>query len=306
GARPGDALVLTKALGTGIVTTARKHGMGTEVEEAAAIESMLALNATASRTLREFAVHACTDVTGFSLLGHGFEMAHGSSVRIELTAARRPRGPRRSGRAAADATGSGSPTGWRSPPRFRPIWWSPPTIRRRRAACSRRCPRRPPTRPSPRCVRPAWRARRSWARSASAAPVPGSCSAEPRTRRCRSVSAAHRHDAGAPRGSGRRRRLGKRGVVDLEIRRLLERIELRLDGVLQLLVAQRGLDLLLHLVEGLAFALLALTHQDDVPSVLRLHGVAQLAGLQGERDPLEVGHHATLPELAEIAALRPT
>jgi selenide, water dikinase len=90
GARSGDALVLTKALGTGIVTTARKHGMGTEVEEAAAIESMLALNATASRTLREFAVHACTDVTGFSLLGHGFEMAHGSSVRIELTAAQLP------------------------------------------------------------------------------------------------------------------------------------------------------------------------------------------------------------------------
>ena len=90
GARPGDVLVLTKALGTGIVTTARKHGLGTVAEGAAAIESMLALNAAASRTLREFAVHACTDVTGFSLLGHGFEMAHGSGVRIELTAARLP------------------------------------------------------------------------------------------------------------------------------------------------------------------------------------------------------------------------
>jgi selenide, water dikinase len=90
GARPGDTLVLTKALGTGIVTTARKHGMGTEVEEQAAIESMLALNAAASRILREFGVHACTDVTGFSLLGHGFEMAHGSGARIELIAARLP------------------------------------------------------------------------------------------------------------------------------------------------------------------------------------------------------------------------
>jgi len=90
GARPGDALVLTKALGTGIVTTARKHKTGTQADEDAAIESMLALNAAASRTLREFEVHACTDVTGFSLLGHGFEMAHGSGVRIALDAARLP------------------------------------------------------------------------------------------------------------------------------------------------------------------------------------------------------------------------
>ena len=90
GARPGDALVLTKALGTGIVTTAHKHGKASAPDGEAAIASMLALNAAASRTLREFAVHACTDVTGFSLLGHGFEMAHGSGVRIEIEAARLP------------------------------------------------------------------------------------------------------------------------------------------------------------------------------------------------------------------------
>jgi selenide, water dikinase len=90
GARPGDALVLTKALGTGIVTTAHKHGKASAPDGEAAITSMLALNAAASRTLREFAVHACTDVTGFSLLGHGFEMAHGSGVRIEIEAARLP------------------------------------------------------------------------------------------------------------------------------------------------------------------------------------------------------------------------
>ena len=90
GARPGDALVLTKALGTGIVTTARKRGAGTPDDEAAAIASMLALNAAASRVLRDFAVHACTDVTGFALLGHGFEMAHGSGVRLVLDAARLP------------------------------------------------------------------------------------------------------------------------------------------------------------------------------------------------------------------------
>jgi hypothetical protein len=53
-------------------------------DEAAAIASMLALNAAASRVLRDFPVHACTDVTGFSLLGHGFEMAHGSGVRLVL------------------------------------------------------------------------------------------------------------------------------------------------------------------------------------------------------------------------------
>ena len=65
GARPGDALVLTKALGTGIVTTARKRGAGERADgRAAAIASMLALNAAASRALRDFAVHACTDVTG--------------------------------------------------------------------------------------------------------------------------------------------------------------------------------------------------------------------------------------------------
>src|SRR5262249_59896485 len=119
------------------------------------------------------------------------------------------------------------------------------------------------------CVRPAWRARRSSARSASAAPAPGSYSAEPRARRRRSVS-AQRHDAGPPRGSGRRRHLGERGVVDLEIRRLLERIELRLDGVLQLLVAQRGLDLLLHLIERLSLALPPPPPPDDVPSLLAL------------------------------------
>ena len=90
GARPGDALVLTKALGTGIVTTARKRGAGTPEDEAAAVASMLALNAAAARALRAFTVHACTDVSGFSLLGHGFEMAHGSGVRLALDSARLP------------------------------------------------------------------------------------------------------------------------------------------------------------------------------------------------------------------------
>ena len=90
GARPGDVLVLTKALGTGILTTAAKHGAAPAPELAAAVEGMLTLNAAASRVLRDFAVRACTDVTGFSLLGHGFEMAHGSGVRLVLDATALP------------------------------------------------------------------------------------------------------------------------------------------------------------------------------------------------------------------------
>ena len=90
GARPGDALVLTKPLGTGIVATAIKHGAGTAAEHAAAVATMAALNGRAARVLGDFAVHACTDVTGFGLLGHAYEMAHGSGVRLAFTAERLP------------------------------------------------------------------------------------------------------------------------------------------------------------------------------------------------------------------------
>jgi len=90
GARPGDALILSKPLGTGIVATAIKHGAGTAAEHAAAIATMAALNASAARVFRDFAVHACTDVTGFSLLGHAYEMAHGSDVRLSFAAERLP------------------------------------------------------------------------------------------------------------------------------------------------------------------------------------------------------------------------
>ncbi len=90
GARPGDALVLTKPLGTGIVATAIKHGVGTEADYGPAMESMTALNAAAAAALRRCSVHACTDITGFGLLGHGYEMAHASGVRLIFEAARLP------------------------------------------------------------------------------------------------------------------------------------------------------------------------------------------------------------------------
>ena len=82
GVRPGDALVLTKPLGTGIVTTALKQRKASDAVVNAAVDSMVALNKTASLVARTFPVHACSDVTGFGLLGHGTEMAMGSGVSI--------------------------------------------------------------------------------------------------------------------------------------------------------------------------------------------------------------------------------
>jgi selenide,water dikinase len=90
GAEPGDAIVLTKSLGTGIVTTAVKRGAAAADALAAAVASMTTLNGAAARTLGDFRVHACTDVTGFGLLGHAYEMASGSGVRIAFAAERLP------------------------------------------------------------------------------------------------------------------------------------------------------------------------------------------------------------------------
>jgi selenide,water dikinase len=90
GAVPGDALVLTKPLGTGIVTTAVKRGAPAAAELAAAVASMTALNAAAARALAGLEVHACTDVTGYGLLGHGYEMAHASGALLVFEAAALP------------------------------------------------------------------------------------------------------------------------------------------------------------------------------------------------------------------------
>ena len=84
GAREGDVVILTKPLGTGILTTALKKGHLSEEEYGAAVISMSMLNAKAAQVMSRYNVHACTDVTGFSLMGHGCEMAMGSHLTLRL------------------------------------------------------------------------------------------------------------------------------------------------------------------------------------------------------------------------------
>jgi selenide, water dikinase len=85
-AKCGDYLVLTKPIGTGIVTTAEKAGMASPHALAEAITSMITLNAATAQAMREATCHSCTDITGFGLIGHTYEMAAGSQVSIELFA----------------------------------------------------------------------------------------------------------------------------------------------------------------------------------------------------------------------------
>ena len=94
GARPGDVLVLTKPIGTGVLTTAIKRGLLAPEQTAAVTRTMAALNRAASEALAGREVHACTDVTGFGLLGHLREMVAGSGVRARVRFARVPLLPR--------------------------------------------------------------------------------------------------------------------------------------------------------------------------------------------------------------------
>ncbi len=84
GARPGDSLILTKPLGTGILATAIKKGTATGDAAKLGTEIMAELNRSAAEVLMRHIVHGCTDVTGFGLLGHGLEMAIGSKVTLRL------------------------------------------------------------------------------------------------------------------------------------------------------------------------------------------------------------------------------
>ena len=84
GAREGDLLVLTKPLGTGILATAAKAGLLGAEEDRAMISLMTTLNRAAQEAMMAVRPHACTDVTGFGLLGHVNELAQGSGLTVEL------------------------------------------------------------------------------------------------------------------------------------------------------------------------------------------------------------------------------
>ena len=83
-ARPGDCLILTKPLGTGVFTSALKSGKVKQGEMKDVIKSMLTLNKAASEAAIKTGINSCTDVTGFSLIGHSYLMAANSGVSIEI------------------------------------------------------------------------------------------------------------------------------------------------------------------------------------------------------------------------------
>jgi len=84
GARAGDRLILTKPLGTGIINTAVKAGMVDKETVARITKSMAALNDRASELMQEAGVHACTDITGFGLIGHAVQLAQNSQICINI------------------------------------------------------------------------------------------------------------------------------------------------------------------------------------------------------------------------------
>ena len=86
GVKPGDALILTKPIGTGVLATAVKAGLVSREAQRRAIETMAALNRKAAEIMAEYPVNGCTDVTGFGLLGHALEMATASKVAITIFA----------------------------------------------------------------------------------------------------------------------------------------------------------------------------------------------------------------------------
>jgi len=84
GSRAGDALILTKPLGTGVLFNANRSGKLPYAELEKLLPRIAALNRKALETALNFEIHACTDITGFGILGHSFEIAWGSGVQIEL------------------------------------------------------------------------------------------------------------------------------------------------------------------------------------------------------------------------------
>ncbi|CAN5409589.1 selenide, water dikinase SelD [soil metagenome] len=84
GAQPGDCLILTKPLGTGAINTALKQGKASSETESAAVKAMSTSAAKASKAMQLVGAHACTDITGFGLIGHAFEMAKASDVTLTI------------------------------------------------------------------------------------------------------------------------------------------------------------------------------------------------------------------------------
>jgi selenide,water dikinase len=90
GAKPGDVLILTKGIGTGAINTAVKKGVASEQAMAATIKAMTTSNALASKAMVSLGANSCTDVTGFGLIGHAFEMAKASNVTLMIDSANVP------------------------------------------------------------------------------------------------------------------------------------------------------------------------------------------------------------------------
>jgi selenide,water dikinase len=90
GARPGDALILTKPIGTGAISTGIKRGVARAATVEAAMKAMTTSAAMPAEEMRQAGAHACTDITGFGLLGHAYEMARASDVCLRIEAARVP------------------------------------------------------------------------------------------------------------------------------------------------------------------------------------------------------------------------
>jgi selenide, water dikinase len=90
GARAGDALILTKPIGTGVISTGIKFGKANDEAMRASLRTMLLAGREAARLMVEAEAHAATDVTGFALLGHAWEMARASQVTLEIESARVP------------------------------------------------------------------------------------------------------------------------------------------------------------------------------------------------------------------------
>ena len=93
GAQPGDVLILTKPLGIGILTTSAKADMVEKDVMDRIYKQMATLNKAARDIMVKYSVHSCTDVTGFSLMGHGYEMAQGSGVTLHIKSAGVPYHP---------------------------------------------------------------------------------------------------------------------------------------------------------------------------------------------------------------------